>query len=341
MTDSFTNAIVTSASSAMIEAESQRATAEIQAEYVIAKRFPRDERQAIDKIMLACQREKLAETAIYSYARGGTAISGPSIRLAEAVAQSWGNIKFGVRELDQRDGISTVQAFAKDLETGTSREMVFQVAHKRFTRQGSKELSDPRDVYELIANNGSRRVRACILAIIPGDVVEAAVEQCQKTLEIKSAVTPDSIAKMLEKFAEYNVTKAQIEKRIQRRIKALTPAQLVNLRTIFNSLKDGMSSAEEWFEKEPEKPAEPKFQQKEETPKPRAKKQDQVDLVGIIKAEIEKHGITLEDVFDYVEDASGDRYDSIEKMDHQLKEGLAQDVKNIPAWIKQREEATK
>ena len=32
------------------------------------------------------------------------------------MAQAWGNMQFGIRELDQRNGESTVQAFAWDVE---------------------------------------------------------------------------------------------------------------------------------------------------------------------------------------------------------------------------------
>jgi len=44
------------------------------------------------------------------------------------------------------------------------------------------------------------------------------------------------------------VTKAQIEKRIHRRIDAIHPAQVVMLRGVYRSLKDGMSKAADWFE---------------------------------------------------------------------------------------------
>ena len=45
-------------------------------------------------------------------------------------------------------------------------------------------------------------------------------------------------------------TPAQIEKRIQRRLDTITAAQLVQLRKIFNSMKDGMSTPADWFEAE-------------------------------------------------------------------------------------------
>lgn len=237
-------------SEALVEVEQERAIAETQAAMVIAKRFPRDMISAMDRIINACARPGLAEASLYEYSRGGTAITGPSIRLAEAIAQNWGNLQFGVRELEQRNGASTVEAYAWDVETNTKQIKTFQVAHKRHTKQGSYKLEDPRDIYEAVANQGARRLRACILGIIPGDVVEAAVKQCETTLKTKAAVTPERIASLIEKFAEFNVTKEQIEKRIQRHLDAMTPAQLVNLGKIYNSLKDGMSSPAEWFEVE-------------------------------------------------------------------------------------------
>ena len=53
---------------------------------VIAKKFPRNETLAISRIMQACERLSLAESSLYAYPRGGTTVSGPSIRLAEALA---------------------------------------------------------------------------------------------------------------------------------------------------------------------------------------------------------------------------------------------------------------
>lgn len=232
----------------MIDTEGQRAIQEVQAAMIIAKRFPRDVKAALDRILNSCTRITLAEKAVYTYSRGGTDISGPSIRLAEAVAQQWGNLQFGIRELEQRNGESTVEAFAWDLETNTRQVKVFQVPHERHTRQGSKELTDPRDIYELVANQGARRLRACILGVIPGDVVDEAVKQCDATLSASADNSAEAQKKIVEAFAVYRVSKDQIEKRIQRRISAITPAQVVQLRKILLSMRDGMSGPEEWFE---------------------------------------------------------------------------------------------
>lgn len=235
-------------STAIADVASQREIAEVQAAIILARRFPRNQIEAMDRILTACQRPTLAKQATYMYSRGGTEITGPTIRLAEAIAQNWGNMQFGIRELDQRNGESTVEAYAWDLETNVRQSKVFQVSHKRYTKRGTYSLEDPRDIYELVANQGARRLRACLLGVIPGDVIEAAQDQVEQTMKASVDVTPESINKMVIAFGQFGVNKEQIEKRIQRRIDTIQPAQVLSLRKIYNSLKDGMSVASDWFD---------------------------------------------------------------------------------------------
>ena len=154
-----------------------RQAQEVQAAMVIAKKFPRDEVDSYNRIMRSCQRASLAEQSMYEYPRGGTKVTGPSIRLAEAMAQNWGNLDFGIIELEQKNGESQVMAYAWDLETNTRQTKIFSVPHVRGTKKGNVPLTDPRDIYEMVANQGARRLRACILGIIPGDVIDAAIGQ--------------------------------------------------------------------------------------------------------------------------------------------------------------------
>jgi hypothetical protein len=235
----------------LTQSSAEREASEVQAMMVIAKRFPRDPVQAMDRILQSCTRQSLAEGALYSYNRGGSEITGPSIRLAEAMAQAWGNLQFGIRELEQRNGESVVEASAWDLETNTRQVKVFQVPHIRHTRAGSKRLEDPRDIYELVANQGARRLRACILGVIPGDVTEAAVQQCEVTLAAKADTSPESVKKMVEAFSKFGVTSDQIQRRIGNRLDAIRPAQMIQLKKIYASIRDGMSAAADWFADEP------------------------------------------------------------------------------------------
>lgn len=233
---------------APVAIQQSREVAEIQAAMTIAKRFPRDPIAAMDRIINACTRPSLAEGALYSYQRGGQEVTGPSIRLAEALAQSWGNIQFGIRELEQNDKESTVEAFAFDLETNTRQVKVFQVPHMRHSKRGVTKLTDPRDIYEIVANQGARRMRACILGVIPGDVTEAAKNQCEVTLHAHSEATPETIKKMVEAFGKFGVTQDQIQKKLGKRVDAINSANIVQLKKIYQSLKDGMSKPEDQFD---------------------------------------------------------------------------------------------
>jgi hypothetical protein len=232
---------------------SQRVVAEAQAALTVAKASRRDEVDAIDRIKNTCQRLGVAEKAEYSFARGGTAISGASIRLLEVIAAAWGNIQCGFRELSRSNGESIVEAFAWDLETNNKKVMEFTVRHWRDTKSGGHAIKDERDIYELIANMAQRRVRKCMEAVIPRDVIDDALEECHKTLKAKCELTPQRITGMAAKFAsEYSITKEQIEKKIQRRLEAITQAQFLEMMRIYNSLRDGMSKPGEWFEVEEE-----------------------------------------------------------------------------------------
>lgn len=233
---------------AVANQESDRAVAEVQAALVIAKRFPRDPVVAMDRILAACTRQSLAEHGLYEYAKGGTNVTGPSIRLAEVLAQNWGNLSCGVVELSRSNGSSECLAYAWDLETNFCDRKTFTVRHVRDTKKGSYPIKDEREIYELIANMGSRRKRACLLAVIPGDVQEAAAQQCELTMKSSGNVDQDLVKSMIERYEKFGVTRDLIEKRIQRRIEAITPGLIVSLKKIYNSIKDGMSKPGDWFD---------------------------------------------------------------------------------------------
>ena len=250
--------------------ETSRATAESQAGFIMAKQFPRNEDACLNKILNSCRRVGLAENAEYAFPKGGITVMGPSVRLAEAVAQQWGNILFGIREMEQKDGETVMQAYCYDLESNARAERIFTVKHTIKLKSGEmKTLTDPRDIYEMNFNMGARRKRACILEVIPGDVVELAVEACRATLEAEGQdASPEAIAKMVEAFEEIGVSKEQIEMRQSKNTEALVASELGMLRKIYKSIKDGMSTPEKWFGEELIE--EPKAKKKPE-PKPKKK----------------------------------------------------------------------
>jgi len=226
-----------------------RQAQEIQGAMVIAKKFPRDEGQAENKILNACQRVGLAEQATYEYPRGGTKVKGPSIRLAEALAKNWGNVDYGIIELEQEEGKSEMMAYAWDLETNTRATRVFTVEHKRDTKQGSKKLTNTRDIYEITANMGARRMRACILQVIPGHITEEAVNQCEVTIKgSKKLPLKDRVKEVIKTFKdEYSVSKKQLEEFIGCNSTSFSENNIRRLKIVYMGLKDGMAGVDDYF----------------------------------------------------------------------------------------------
>lgn len=233
-----------------------RATQEIQAALVIGQRFPRDEVKAKTRIVEACKRKELAEAAEYEYSRGGTRITGPTIDLLRAIANRWGNIRFGWSEVERRDGQSLVRCFAWDMQSNGQAERTFNVKHWRDTQAGGYALDDERDIYELIANQAARRVRACLEEVIDADVVTAAIEQCRVTMKTgeKTPLT-DRAVQMITAFKEFGITQPMIETKLGNKLDAISENQLASLRRIFKALKDGVGKREDYFKPETLAPA--------------------------------------------------------------------------------------
>lgn len=230
--------------------EQARASQEVMGAIFAAKRFPRDTFTSFNNIMKECERYQLAEKARYSFPRGNQTVSGPSIRLAEVIVRQWGNIDCGIRELEREDGKSVMQAYAWDLETNFRVTRNFTVEHIRDTKQGRRKLTDQRDIYELTASQGARRLRACMLEIVPGDVVEAAEEKIKETLKAgpKGITREDRVRKMVAAFDKLGVPKDAIEKRLTHAITSITDDEIVDLLGIFNSIKDNVAKRNDYFD---------------------------------------------------------------------------------------------
>ena len=153
-----------------------------------------------------------------------------------------------------------MQAYAWDLETNTRVSKTFTVEHTRDTRNGKKHLTDDRDIYEATANFGARRMRACILSVIPGDVVDMAVAECKKTMIEGSGKEPmqDRLLKMLDFFKKtYKVTQEMLEEYCGRPFGNFGNEEIFTLQGIAKALNDGQAKPEAYFpELKKEKPSE-------------------------------------------------------------------------------------
>lgn len=241
--------------------EETKAIAEIQAKMILARKIPRDPQYCLDLIKLECAEKDLAEKAIYEYTRGTTVIKAPSIRLVECVARHWGNLMSGVKELDIVGNKATVKSFCWDLQTNFSDEKEFTVELVKVTKNGTYELTDPRDRYEMIANMGARRKRSCMQAVIPKNIIDAAMAECEATLskELNENAIDDTKKQMLEAFKAFAewISEEHLAGVCGKEYDKLGKRDIVKLRNLYNAIKDGFVKPESAFGKEiePEKPS--------------------------------------------------------------------------------------
>ena len=236
--------------SVMASAEEAKAMQEVQAMCILAKRFPRDVTQCYTAVMKELERYSLAKVALYSYPRGGQTVTGASIRLLEVVARNFKNLKYGIKELSRGNGVSECESYCWDLEANNHKSIPFQIRHVRDTRQGPKPLTDERDIYEMVANFGTRRMRNCIQSMIPGDIMEDALQKAKDTIEKgdKSLPFDQRVRNMVLAFdRDFGVTQEMIEDRYKHPVAQINKDEFVELFGIYNSLKDKQAKREEFF----------------------------------------------------------------------------------------------
>ncbi|MFT4088279.1 MAG: hypothetical protein QM658_14235 [Gordonia sp. (in: high G+C Gram-positive bacteria)] len=228
--------------SAASAVEAQRAATEVQAQYLVAQQCPRSLDRAIATMQEATRQMLLAERAFFRFPRGGQSVSGPSIQLARELARCWGNIDYGLKEIARRPGESEMMAYAVDLETNARASTTFIVPHRRDKRgvAGGEELTETRDIYELNANVGARRLREQIFNLLPVWFREQAMENCRATLKDGGGVPlPQRIAKVVAGFDPFGVTRVQLEDKLGRPSDQWTGHDVAQLIVIGKSIDAG------------------------------------------------------------------------------------------------------
>ena len=74
------------------------------------------------------------------------------------------------------------------------------------------------------------------------------MEQCHVTQAAAVDLTDEKIKQTVSAFEAIGVTSDMLAKRMQRKIEAMQPAQYLQLRQIYMSIKDGMSTIHDWFD---------------------------------------------------------------------------------------------
>lgn len=235
---------------------------EIQSAIIIARRFPRNEAVIFQKLMVACARKSFAEDARYSFPRGETEVTGPSVNLAREAARIWGNIRFGLYVVRDDEETRLIRGWAWDVESNCKVEVEddFKKLIQRKVK-GSKEtvwlVPDERDLRELTNRRGAILLRNALLQVMPKDLIEDALFTCGKTLEQAADANPDGERKrLLVDFGALNISVEQIEQKLGHPFGQSSAKELAELRGICKSIADSHTTWAEYVKGPDGKPAE-------------------------------------------------------------------------------------
>lgn len=151
--------------------------AEIDAQVATAKQFPRSITKFREEALaLATTSEEIAESCMYSIPRAGKRIEGPSVRLAEIVAYTFGNIRYGARIVSVEQDHVVAEGFCHDLEKNVARkaESKRSILNKKGERYNADMIKTTCDAACSIA------AREAVFKVVPRalfwEVYEAAVK---------------------------------------------------------------------------------------------------------------------------------------------------------------------
>jgi len=243
------------------EAAAAGARAEIEAAYVIAYRKPRVMMEVRGSLLEECKRPGFAREAEYCKPVGGRKIIGLSIRAAEAALRTLGNVRTSVATIFENDMQQKVRISVTDLETNTtfSGEATIQKTVERRKPQDGAEVIGKRtnttgqEVFIIKATDDdlqnkrnaliSKELRNQALRVLPGDIREEMSVACRKTKADSAAKDPNTEKKaVLDSFSSVGVRPVDIVAWLRHDLDAVQPAELVELREMYQTIRDGEST---------------------------------------------------------------------------------------------------
>jgi hypothetical protein len=215
-----------------------------------AKKYPRDEMRSVAKsIQLATYNVKTAQSCIYFRPVGKkdgkqTFAEGPSIRLAEVLKSSWGNIRCGTRVSGERDGMIFVQAVCHDLENN-----VFETSEVGKSVVGRSGSRYPESMIQVVIGAASKiALRNVIFSVVPKVYAEQIMDACKKEICGSEEEKAGILAALIESFGSMGVDEAALFDVVDRKLYPVgSNDELVFLIGLHNAIKDGLCSVEETF----------------------------------------------------------------------------------------------
>lgn len=190
--------------------------AEIDMQIATAKAFPRSITAFLKKTeSLATITPGVAESCSYALPRSEQndkgqyvkkVLTGPSVRFAEIVVASYGNIRAGARAISNDGRFVTCQGVCHDLETNT---FISVEVKRRITNKQGKTFTE--DMQVVTTNAGCAiAFRNAVFKVIPAAIVNDVYEKVIEVAKGTAETLPARRDKALKFFRDKNVTDEQI-----------------------------------------------------------------------------------------------------------------------------------
>lgn len=222
---------------------------EIDVQIATAKRFPRSIKQFRERALsLATLDEETAGSCFYTLPPRGDddkkPIQGPSIRLAEIVAASWGNIRAQACIVDDDGEFLTAQGRCWDLENNVA--IAVDVRRRVIRKNGTRYTAD---MVNTTANAAcSIALRNSVLHVVPMALVKPIYDAAKKVAIGDATTLAKRRAEMVGYFSKMGVKPEQVFAAVcKTSIDDVTIDDLVTLRGYATAIKDGDSTVDEVF----------------------------------------------------------------------------------------------
>lgn len=244
--------------SAAMVAAAESAKAQIQCAYMMALQCPRSYFAAEQAVVKACENPLFAEKVEYKLPRGGTIITGPTIRLAELIRREWRNIFTTERVMHDDDRQMIVQVTAMDLETNsieTAEVIVPKTVERKYAKKGQEILGERENsvgekIYIVKATDSevdmtrkaliSKALRNAIFRLVPAELVQVALATARQTIASADAADPkDAQRRLIACFEEQGVGIDKIERFIGHKLDKANKADVKKLRDVYRQMLTG------------------------------------------------------------------------------------------------------
>lgn len=218
---------------------------EIDVQIATAKQYPRNLAQVLKNIeTLATMDEETAGQCFYILRRQGKAIEGPSVRMAEIIASSWGNIRVQARIIANDGKMITAQGICHDLESNYA---VSSEVKRRITDKNGKTYSEDMQV---VTGNAACAIamRNALFKVVPAALVKKVMAKAKMVSIGKANSLEESRQKMLDYFKKLGVEDKNIFDYLSiSKVEEIDTDMLVELRGLANAIKEGTTTVQETF----------------------------------------------------------------------------------------------